>query len=207
MQFLLARRDCSLDHAAAPSCSTQCWVDSIAAGDHRATEELYQYIVRRLRPLAEYRLGSEEADDIAHEVLMIAVQNIRNGELHHHQALRSYLQTLARRLIAGRIVEMIKRRRRIVELGDALPRVPAKGTPESDILQREKVDLMARLLKQLESRDYELLTRFYLEGQPFREICAEMRLTETQFRLFKSRAKAKLTRWASAVLERPVHLS
>jgi RNA polymerase sigma factor (sigma-70 family) len=187
-----------LDTAATvPPRSAQLRVDSIATGDKRATEELYRYIVRHLRPLAECRLGAEEADDIAHETLMIAVQNIRNGELRHHQALRSYLQTVVRRLIAARIVHLIQRRRRSVELGDALTILPAKGTPESEILHRERRDLMDRLMKQLQARDCELLTRFYLEGQPFREICADMQITETQFRLFKSRAKAKLTRWAS----------
>jgi RNA polymerase sigma factor (sigma-70 family) len=188
--------------AVAPPRSAQLRADSIAAGDNRATEELYRYIVRRLRPLAESRLGAEEADDIAHETLMIAVQNIRNGELRHHEALRSYLQTVVRRLIAARIVHFIKRRRRMIELADALPVLPANGTPESEILHREKRELMDRLLKQLQARDCELLTRFYLEGQPFREICAEMQITETQFRLFKSRAKAKLAQWANAASSR-----
>lgn len=172
-------------------------VKAIAAGDPGATEELYQYILRRLRPLAESRLGAEEADDIAHEALMVTVVTIRNGQLRHEMALRSYLYSVVRRLIAARIVQTIKRRKRLVDLGDAVGGLRAQGTPESEALHREKRDLMGRLLKQLHSRDCELLTRFYFDGQPFREVCADMRITETQFRLFKSRAKAKLTRWAS----------
>jgi RNA polymerase sigma-70 factor (ECF subfamily) len=35
------------------------------------------------------------------------------------------------------------------------------------------------------------LTRFYLKEQPQEQICREMDLSETQFRLLKSRAKAK----------------
>ncbi|MBL8229244.1 MAG: sigma-70 family RNA polymerase sigma factor [Bryobacterales bacterium] len=200
MLFPLPVRNSSLEPAGVlqPLC-VRLPVKAIAAGDPQATEELYQYILRRLRPLAESRLGSEEADDIAHETLMVTVVTIRNGELRHEMALRSYLHSVVRRLIAARIVQMIKRRRRLVDLGDALGGLPAKGTPESEALHREKRDLMGRLLKQLHSRDSELLTRFYLDGQPFREICADMQLTETQFRLFKSRAKAKLTRWASEV--------
>jgi len=40
-------------------------------------------------------------------------------------------------------------------------------------------------------RDREILTRFYLQEQTQEEICAEMNLSDTQFRLLKSRAKAR----------------
>jgi hypothetical protein len=36
-----------------------------------------------------------------------------------------------------------------------------------------------------------VLVRFYLEEQPAERICNDMKLTETQFRLIKSRAKAR----------------
>jgi hypothetical protein len=41
-----------------------------------------------------------------------------------------------------------------------------------------------------------VLSRFYLFEQPQEQICAEMNLTATQFRLLKSRAK---TRFANSV--------
>jgi RNA polymerase sigma-70 factor (ECF subfamily) len=43
----------------------------------------------------------------------------------------------------------------------------------------------------LSDRDREILTRFYLDEQTQEQICGEMNLTETQFRLLKSRAKAR----------------
>ena len=43
----------------------------------------------------------------------------------------------------------------------------------------------------LSERDRDILIRFYLKEQPQEQICKEMALTETQFRLLKSRAKAK----------------
>jgi DNA-directed RNA polymerase specialized sigma subunit len=46
-------------------------------------------------------------------------------------------------------------------------------------------------LRRLKKRDREILERFYLREQNAQQICAEMRLTETQFRLFKSRAIAR----------------
>lgn len=43
----------------------------------------------------------------------------------------------------------------------------------------------------LNAHSREILTRFYLHEQSQEEICSEMALTETQFRLLKSRAKAR----------------
>jgi DNA-directed RNA polymerase specialized sigma24 family protein len=48
-----------------------------------------------------------------------------------------------------------------------------------------------RILNSLPKRDREVLARFYLEEQRPERICREMGLSETQFRLVKSRAKAR----------------
>ena len=50
---------------------------------------------------------------------------------------------------------------------------------------------MVQVLEEISVRDKEILTRFYLRGQTQGKICREMQLTETQFRLLKSRAKAR----------------
>jgi DNA-directed RNA polymerase specialized sigma subunit len=47
------------------------------------------------------------------------------------------------------------------------------------------------VLAELSERDREILTRFYVDEQGQEQICSEMALTETQFRLLKSRAKAR----------------
>jgi len=44
----------------------------------------------------------------------------------------------------------------------------------------------------LSQRDREILKRFFLQEQSQEQICREMALTETQFRLLRSRAKARL---------------
>jgi DNA-directed RNA polymerase specialized sigma24 family protein len=50
---------------------------------------------------------------------------------------------------------------------------------------------MRSVLSSISTRDSEILTRFYLLEQTQEEICTEMKLSETQFRLLKSRAKAR----------------
>ena len=63
--------------------------------------------------------------------------------------------------------------------------------PENSIMDREEADLAYRVLKGLSRRDREILIRFYLREEPQEVICRQMKLTETQFRLLKSRAKAR----------------
>ncbi|MCS7025119.1 MAG: sigma-70 family RNA polymerase sigma factor [Bryobacteraceae bacterium] len=170
--------------------------EGLARGDNQATEALYSYIVHRLRPLVEARLGPQEADDVAHEALAIIVENVRKGHVRELGAIYSYSHGVVRRLIAARIVQQIRWRRVVARMDE--PGAPrGRHTPESELLQRERWNLLEQLLAQLSARDSELLRRFYFEGQPFRDICKAMQITETQFRLFKSRAKAKLARWAT----------
>ena len=47
------------------------------------------------------------------------------------------------------------------------------------------------VLRSISVRDREILTRFYLMEETQEEICEEMNLSDTQFRLLKSRAKAR----------------
>jgi len=76
-----------------------------------------------------------------------------------------------------------------LEPGTILP--DRNVTPEENAMDEQRTELMRRVLKGLSSRDREILTRFYLSEQPQEQICQEMNLTDTQFRLLKSRAKAR----------------
>jgi DNA-directed RNA polymerase specialized sigma24 family protein len=64
--------------------------------------------------------------------------------------------------------------------------------PEESMLQQERVVLMQRALQRLGNRQREILTRFYLQEQSKDQICADMGLSATQYRLLKNRAKTKV---------------
>jgi RNA polymerase sigma factor (sigma-70 family) len=64
--------------------------------------------------------------------------------------------------------------------------------PEENTACEQRIALMYETLQQLPPRDREILIRYYLYEETRDEICQRMGLTETQFRLFKSRAKARL---------------
>ncbi len=56
----------------------------------------------------------------------------------------------------------------------------------------KRASFMEAAVRRLGPVDRELLTRFYLMEQSQQQICSEMGLTDTQFRLIKSGAMAKL---------------
>lgn len=183
--------------AACPGVADADFVQRIAGGDQPAIEELYRDLSKLVEPQVKYRLRGLDEGDLLHEALTIVVEQIRKGGLRNPAALRSYAGSVIRNLVAGRIVRAIWTRRRTVQADSTLPQLhSASADPESLMLQQEQGELIRRGLKTLRSRDSEVLTRFYLRGQPYSQICDEMQLTETQFRLVKSRAKAKLTAWA-----------
>ena len=65
------------------------------------------------------------------------------------------------------------------------------GQPAESLLVDEQKELVKLLLGALSARDREILLRFYVSEQSPEQICAEMGITDTQFRLIKSRAKVK----------------
>ncbi len=66
-----------------------------------------------------------------------------------------------------------------------------KNNPEQNLLARQRTEIARRVFNGVSRRDREILRRFYLLEQPQERICAEMGLSYNQFRLLKSRAKAR----------------
>ena len=56
--------------------------------------------------------------------------------------------------------------------------------------RREHQDVAAGILAAMSARDREVLMRFYCHGQAAERIQADLGITEAEFRLIKSRAKA-----------------
>jgi len=76
------------------------------------------------------------------------------------------------------------------------------STPEQSVIERQKVDIMLEVLREMSKRDRDVLTRFYLYEQSQELICREMKLTATQFRLLKSRAKTRFAELGRKKLEK-----
>ena len=170
-----------------------CWpllVEQIRKGDSAAIEQLYRVFWTAIRFHFLRQLGPQDADDMAHDVFVTVLISIQKGKVREPERIMGYVQTIVRRQVAAQIDARVKARDQ--QVFDIPMAVSARDPdPEQRMAERESKALAMRILNTLRKRDREVLVRFYLDEQPPDRICREMGLTETQFRLVKSRAKAR----------------
>jgi len=154
-------------------------------------EELYGLFSRGVRFYLYRQLGLQELEDKVHDIFLIVVQAIRRGELRDPERLMGFVRTVVRRQVVAYIDSVVQDRKEQAGLHCGLGVTDARSNPEEDAIRRQQAEIMKKVLHSISRRDREILTRFYLLGQPQEQICAEMNLTETQFRLLKSRAKMR----------------
>jgi len=166
-------------------------VHRIRTGDPSAMEELYGVFRKGVRFYLCRHVGPQDFDDHLHEAFLIIAQAIRKGTLREPERLMGFVRTVVRRQVACHIERAVEARRHRTDsdfrsrLSDRLP------DPERAAIERETNEVAMRVLNSIGRRDREVLVRFYLQEQPAHQICRDLDLTETQFRLIKSRAKAR----------------
>jgi len=166
-------------------------VSRIEAGDPNGMEQLYRLFSKGIRFYLYRQLGPQELDDRLHDTFLIVVQAIRRGELREPERLMGFVRTVVRRQVAAFIDQAVQSRREFRDLESGGTVSDKAASPEDTAIARQKSEIMESVLRAVSRRDREILTRFYLLEQPQEQICSEMKLTETQFRLLKSRAKAR----------------
>jgi len=166
-------------------------VARIQADDTSALEDLYRIFARGIKYQICRQLGSQDLEDKVHDCFLIVVQAIRRGELREPDRLMGFVRTVVRRQIAAYIETVVQNRRQMTDLETGRVVADFRRDPENCILDREEEELAYGVLKGISRRDREILIRFYLREEPQQVICEKMKLTETQFRLLKSRAKAR----------------
>jgi RNA polymerase sigma-70 factor, ECF subfamily len=170
------------------------WLDLVRAvqqNDPEGLETLYKVFSRGIRFYLCRQLGAQELDDKVHDTFLIVVQAIQRGELREPERLMGFVRTVVRRQVAAHIDRTVTNRREQTDLEASTGIPDLKSCPEESVLLRERSELLARVLQGLSQRDRDILTRFYLHEQTQEQICEDMNLSETQFRLLKSRAKAR----------------
>ncbi len=166
-------------------------VDRIRAEDRGAMEELYRLFGRGIRFYLCRQLGPQELEDRVHDTFLIVVQAIQRGDLREPERLMGFVRTVVKRQVAASIEQAVQSRRDMQDLEQGIGISDQSQTPEESVIRGQRAEIMAAILRGISQRDREILTRFYLLEQPQEQICQEMSLTETQFRLLKSRAKAR----------------
>jgi RNA polymerase sigma factor (sigma-70 family) len=169
-------------------------VEQIRAGEPGGAELLYGHLASGARWFLQRRLGTQDVEDRVHDLFLVIVETIRRGNLREPERLMGFVRTLLNRQLSSEISRIIRTREHSVALEAANNLMSADPSPEHQAATQQKVALMKRLLKNMSRREFEVISRFYLREQPPERIQHEMGLTETQFHLLKSRAKARLTR-------------
>jgi RNA polymerase sigma-70 factor (ECF subfamily) len=180
------------------SCSSvpdyQDWADvvkRVQIGDSAAMEELYDLLSRGPFRAIRRRLGSQDAFDKTHDVFVTMVDAIQQGKLREPKRLLGFARVVARRMSTRHLSAGSRHRRVGEDIGDN-SRIQDQGKPPDIVfedLQNRKI--IQETLRALPERQREILIRFYIHEHSPEKICSEMQLTSTQFRLLKSRAKAR----------------
>jgi RNA polymerase sigma factor (sigma-70 family) len=166
-------------------------VRRLRAGDRSAMEDLYRVFSEGIRFYLWRQLGPQDLTDKVHDLFLTVTQSIQNGDLREPERLMGYVRTVVRRQVAGHINTARQLRRSSCQLDFGSALLDARANPEHRVIRRQYGEVARRILSSMRTREREILVRFYLEEQSASDICREMQLTSTQFRLLKSRAKAR----------------
>jgi len=178
------------------------WSDLVArirSGRTDGMEELYQLFSRAIRFYLLRQLGPADVDEKVHEILAAVVQAIRDGELRDHERLMGFVRTIVRRRVEVHLASAVRTKtveEKVVSIE------PRRENPEEVVAFYQRSELIHQVLAALSPRDREIVMRFYLQEQSQDQICWEMALTETQFRLSRSRTKALIEEFRKRLLSR-----
>ena len=148
------------------------------------------------------QLGPQELEDKVHDTFLIVVQAVRRGDLREPERLMGFVRTVVRRQVAAHIDRAVQTRKQQADFEQGYGILDERNNPEEDAIAQQRREIMTAILRSVSRRDREILTRFYLLGESQERICLEMQLTETQFRLLKSRAKARFGALGKRKLQR-----
>jgi DNA-directed RNA polymerase specialized sigma24 family protein len=163
----------------------------IKNGDEGAMATFY-----RVFRLIAYAFDARNAvpDDIGDHVddaFTMVVEAVQDGRIRDTKALLAYGR---RALLKKKFVLLpaAARNEKEVCCSEGHPASPflRELRQQVELRRRKQVGVMPRVLREMPSRDREAITRFYVRGENVEQICAEMGVTEVEFRLLKRRAKA-----------------
>jgi len=175
-------------------------VERLRAGEAQASEELYHQL-SFLRFSFFRNLGIHDGEDAYHELMLALIRQIRQGDLRQPDRLVGYARAIAANIVRNGIRANQKTRAREFAAPPEFPFRDSSPTPEAQAILHEHDCIATRILQTIPPRDREVLVRFYLQNQSADQIQTDMHLSETQFRLIKSRSKQRLSGLVQARLQ------
>jgi DNA-directed RNA polymerase specialized sigma24 family protein len=174
------------------SMETLC--QNLLQGDLSNVEDLFRFVNTTAGEYASKRLDQSDAIRVLDDVLIEVTTAVKEGVIREMNDLKAYVMKVTRCKVSNRI------KRRKIQINEGAGGVGV--TRKQDSVERKKLELVARLLREMRPVDQEALERYYVHGHSSDRICREMRLTSTQFRILRTRAKSRL---AEMVREKSGH--
>lgn len=158
---------------------------------------LIYHVINYTAYLRSARLGPEDVEDIAAEILLQLVEDNFKilRQFRGESSLATYLTVVARRLCVRELVRR-KKRQEAIARGDVV--LPPSEVDDDPAAQKglERLEEVEYLLKQLKGREREIVRLYYLEGRTYEEISIETDVPVNTIGVVLSRAREKLRRLA-----------
>ena len=162
----------------------------IQDGNRSAEGELCEILYPGVRVLAQRRTNAQDGEDIAQQALLVVLEAARAGRIESADGVSAFARSVVYNLSCNKVKQL--NRARLDGNGDDLAVFPSShSTPEQSAAEAQSLSIALRVLAELNPQQREVLRRFYLEEQTPEQICEDMGLTASQFRLAKSRAKER----------------
>jgi RNA polymerase sigma factor (sigma-70 family) len=146
------------------------------------------------RYLRMFRAGN--VSDVVNDALLRCVEQIRRGTEVNPDCLSRYVLVVVTRFAA-----QVNYRHAQLPSTSLWEREDDKATKtircprptvETELLLEGQSEILRKAMEQLRPSDRDLLIRFYYQGQTLQEVMTAYGITDTQFRLRKTRALIKL---------------
>jgi len=162
----------------------------ILEGDRAAEEELVNTYRRGVLVIATARTRDREAaHDLAQEVLMAAIQALRQGKLREHDKLAAFIHGVTRNLINNFLGS--RSHRSECELDDDQS-YGADPIVELEAIERRR--LVRKELAALGVTDQQILLLSLVDGHSLAEVAKRLNMSHAAVRARKSRAIRKITK-------------
>jgi RNA polymerase sigma-70 factor, ECF subfamily len=163
----------------------------LKAGEDTGREQLYKLFSRCIRYYLSFQFAPQELEHRIHDMIAVVVDAIQRGDLQDSELLVPFIRSVARKHLQIYIAQTDQNDCSPTDLGSGVAVVAGQENPKVVAVMKQKVALMTTVLSCLSQRDLDILDRFYLQEQRYEHFCGDMCVTETQFRLLKSRLKIK----------------
>jgi RNA polymerase sigma-70 factor (ECF subfamily) len=163
---------------------------------------LIYHVIGYTAHLRSVRVGPEDVEDIAAEVLLKIVASDFKvlREFRRESSLATYLTVVARRIC---IQELIRRQQVKEQIERGESRLVEEQPDDAPAAQKgmESLEEVERLLRRLSGREREIVRLYYLEGRTYEEISTETDVPVNTIGSVLSRARKKLREMAKKTAE------